>query len=50
MAPYTSLIVIAFTVVTVVLFLTWTAIPKQRPMSEAAMTGPIFQPTHQQVY
>jgi hypothetical protein len=40
MAPYTSLIVIAFTVVTVVLFLS----------SDQAMTGPIFQPTHQQVY
>ena len=47
MAPY---IVITATVAAVILFITWTATPKQRGPSEAAMTGPIFQPTHLKVY
>jgi hypothetical protein len=47
MAPY---IVITVTVAAVILFMIWTAMPKQRGPSEAAMTGPIFQPTHLKVY
>jgi hypothetical protein len=47
MAPY---IVITVSVAAVILFLTWTAMPKQRGPSEAAMSGPIFQPVLQKVY
>ena len=45
-----SMIVITLAVATLIVFLTWTATPKQRAPSEAAMSGPIFQPIHQKVY
>ena len=45
-----SLVVITLTVAVLIVFLTWAAMPKQRGPSEAAMSGPIFQPVHQKVY
>jgi hypothetical protein len=45
-----SIIVITLTVTVVIVFLTWATVPKQRGPSEAAMSGPIFQPVHQKVY
>jgi cell division protein FtsL len=45
-----SIIVITLTVAVLIVFLTWAAVPKQRTISDAAMSGPIFQPTHWRVY
>jgi hypothetical protein len=45
-----SIIVITLTVAVLIAFMTWAAVPKQRSPSEAAMSGPIFQPIHQKVY
>jgi len=44
-----SVIVIPFAVAVLVAFTTWAAVPKQT-ISEAAMSGPIFQPTYWKVY
>ena len=44
-----SIIVITFAVAVLVAFTTWAAVPKQS-ISEAAMSGPIFQPTHWKMY
>ena len=45
-----SLVVITLAVVALVAFMTWAAVPKQRGPSDAAMSGPIFQPVYQKVY
>ena len=45
-----SCVVITLAVAVIVIFMTWTAIPKQRGPSEAAMSGPIFQPVLQRAY
>ena len=45
-----SVIVITLAVVALIAFMTWAAVPKQRSPSEAAMSGPIFQPVYQRVY